>query len=269
MPFTTQQSDGADMTERFSNQFKKQLQAQEQLIGLWISTPSAFTTEICATAGFDWLLLDGEHTPNDLQTLLSQLQAVAGYPETQAVARPPIGDPVLIKQYLDVGVQTLLIPMVDTAEQAREMVRATRYPPHGIRGVGYGGARVSRWSLRQDYPTRANDEICLLVQAETRTAMENLDEICAVEGVDGVFLGPSDLSAAYGHLGNPGHPEVQAVIEQGIKTILKHGKAPGILTPNEAQAQNYIRLGAKFVAVGLDVLILAKGARELRQRFKS
>lgn len=255
------------MMPDFSNRFKARLKAGESQIGLWLSIPSAFTTEICATAGFDWLLLDGEHTPNDLQSTLSQLQALGAYPQSQAVARPPIGDPVIIKQLLDVGVQTLLIPMVDTAKQAAELVRATRYPPQGIRGVGYGTARVSRWDLRSDYPNLANDEVCLLVQAETRTAIDNLDEICAVEGVDGVFLGPSDISAAYGHLGQPGHPEVQAVIEKSIEIILKHGKAPGILTPDEKLARRYLELGAKFVAVGLEARVLARGVRELRQRF--
>lgn len=253
----------------FENRFKTRLLDGQTQIGLWISIPNAFTTEICATAGYEWLLLDGEHTPNDLQTTLAQLQAIGAFPHTQAVARPPIGDSVIIKQLLDIGVQTLLIPMVDTAEQALELVRATRYPPAGIRGVGYGTARVSRWDLRTDYPKLANDEVCLLVQAETQTAMDNLDSICAVDGVDGVFLGPSDLAAAYGHLGNPGHPDVQRVIERGIATILKHGKAPGILTPDEKLAKHYLDLGAKFVAVGLDARVLARGVRELRQRFGS
>jgi len=251
----------------FSNRFKEAIRAGKPQIGLWLSIPSAFTAEICATAGFDWLLLDGEHTPNDIQTVLAQVQACAGYPNTHPIARPVIGDPVLIKQLLDIGVQTLLIPMVDSAEQARELVRAMRYPPHGFRGVGYGTARVSRWDLRQDYARVANDEVCLLVQAETQIAIENLDEICGVEGVDGVFLGPSDLAAAYGHLGNPGHPDVQSVIERGIATIVGHGKAAGILTPDEGLAKRYLSLGAQFVAVGLEARVLARGTRELRQRF--
>jgi 4-hydroxy-2-oxoheptanedioate aldolase len=250
------------------NRFKEAIKAGQSQIGLWLSIPSAFTAEICATAGFDWLLLDGEHTPNDIQTVLAQVQACGGYPNTHPIARPVIGDPVLIKQLLDIGVQTLLIPMVDTAGQARELVRAMRYPPHGFRGVGYGTARVSRWDLRQDYPKVADSEVCLLVQAETQTAIENLDEICDVEGVDGIFLGPSDLAAAYGHLGNPGHPDVQSVIEKGIATIVRHGKAPGILTPDETLAKRYLSLGAQFVAVGLEARVLARGIRELRQRFR-
>ena len=255
------------MNLTFDNRFKARLLRGEPQIGLWLSIPSAFTAEICATAGFDWLLLDGEHTPNDIQTVLAQLQACGGYPQSPPIARPVIGDPVLIKQLLDIGVQTLLVPMVDTAEQAAELVRATRYPPHGFRGVGYGTARVSRWDLRSNYPQVADAEICLLVQAETRTAIDQLEQICRVDGVDGVFLGPSDLAAAYGHLGNPAHPDVQAVIEHAIATILKHGKAPGILTPDENLAKHYLSLGAKFVAVGLEARVLAKGVRELRQRF--
>jgi len=251
------------------NAFKKHLLAGEPQIGLWLSIPSAFTAEICATAGFDWLLLDGEHTPSTIQTVLSQLQALGGYPNSHPIVRPVIGDPVLIKQLLDVGVQTLLVPMVDDGKQAAELVRATRYPPHGFRGVGYGTARVSRWDLRTDYPNVANEEVCLLVQAETKTAIEHLDEICATSGVDGVFLGPADLAAAYGHLGNPAHPDVQAVIEQGITTILKHGKAPGILTTDETLAKRYLSLGAKFVAVGLEARVLARGVRELRSRFST
>lgn len=255
------------MNLTFDNRFKARLRRGEPQIGLWLSIPSAFTTEICATAGYDWLLLDGEHTPNTIQTVLSQLQACGGYPQSHPIARPAIGDAVLIKQLLDVGVQTLLIPMVDTPEQAQQLVQATRYPPHGIRGVGYGTARVSRWDLRQNYPQVADEEVCLLVQAETRTAIDNLEGICQVDGVDGVFLGPSDLAAAYGHLGNPGHPEVQSVIEAAIQTIVHHGKAPGILTPDESLAKRYLSLGATFVAIGLEARVLARGVRELRQRF--
>ena len=255
------------MNLTFDNRFKARLLRGEPQIGLWLSIAHAFTTEICATAGYDWLLLDGEHTPNDIQTVLAQLQACGGYPQTHPIARPATGDAVLIKQLLDVGVQTLLIPMVDTPEQAKELVGATRYPPQGFRGVGYGTARVSRWDLRQNYPQVANDEVCLLVQAETRIAIDNLPAICEVEGVDGVFLGPADLAAAYGHLGHPGHPEVQAVIEGAIQTIQAHGKAAGILTPDENLAKHYLSLGAKFVAVGLEARVLARGVRELRQRF--
>ena len=250
-----------------TNPFKQALQEGRRQIGLWQAMASSYTAEICAGAGFDWLLFDGEHAPNDVPTMLAQLQAVESYP-THAIARPPIGDVVLIKQYLDLGFQTLLIPLVDTAEQAAHMVRAMRYPPDGIRGVGAGSARVARWNRVENYFRDADAQMCLLVQAETKTAMDNLEAIAAVEGVDGIFIGPADLSASLGHRGNAAHPEVQAVIEDGIKRITAAGKAPGILTSNNDLAQHYLDLGAIFVAVGTDVGILAKQTVALANRFK-
>ena len=250
------------------NPFKQALKEGRRQIGLWQAMANPLTAEICAGAGFDWLLFDGEHAPNDVPTMLAQLQAVESYP-THAIARPPIGDVVLIKQYLDLGFQTLLIPLVDTAEQAAHMVRAMRYPPEGLRGVGAGSARVSRWNRVENYFRDADAQMCLLVQAETRAAMDNLDAIAAVEGVDGVFIGPADLSASLGHRGDAGHPEVQAVIEDGIRRIAKAGKAPGILTSNNDLAQHYLDLGATFVAVGTDVGVLAKQTLALANRFKA
>ena len=249
------------------NPFKQALKEGRRQIGLWQAMASPFTAEICAGAGFDWLLFDGEHAPNDVPSMLAQLQAVESYP-THAIARPPIGDVVLIKQYLDLGFQTLLIPLVDTADQAAQMVRGMRYPPDGVRGVGAGSARVSRWNRVENYFRDADEQMCLLVQAETRTAMENLEAIAAVEGVDGIFIGPADLSASLGHRGNAAHPEVQAVIEDGIKRIAAAGKAPGILTSNNELAQHYLDLGATFVAVGTDVGILAKQTTALARRFQ-
>ena len=249
------------------NPFKQALREGRLQIGLWQAMASPCTAEICAGAGFDWLLFDGEHAPNDVPTMLAQRQAVESYP-THAIARPPIGDVVLIKQYLDLGFQTLLIPLVDTAEQAAHMVRAMRYPPDGLRGVGAGSARVSRWNRVENYFRDADEQMCLLVQAETKTAMENLEAIAAVDGVDGIFIGPADLSASLGHRGNAAHPEVQAVIEDGIKRITAAGKAPGILTSNNDLAQHYLDLGAIFVAVGTDVGILAKQTTALAGRFK-
>ena len=249
------------------NPFKQALKEGRRQIGLWQAMASPFTAEICAGAGFDWLLFDGEHAPNDVPSMLAQLQAVESYP-THAIARPPIGDVVLIKQYLDLGFQTLLIPLVDTADQAAQMVRGMRYPPDGVRGVGAGSARVSRWNRVENYFRDADEQMCLLVQAETRTAMENLEAIAAVEGVDGIFIGPADLSASLGHRGNAAHPEVQAVIEDGIKRISAAGKAPGILTSNNELAQHYLDLGATFVAVGTDVGILAKQTTALARRFQ-
>jgi 4-hydroxy-2-oxoheptanedioate aldolase len=232
---------------------------------------SAYSTEICAGAGFDWLLLDGEHAPNDLQSILMQLQIVAAYPDTHPIVRVPVGHghagTTLIKQYLDVGAATILVPMVDTAEQAKALVEAMRYPPHGIRGMG--GARASRWGRYPQYAQEANQQVCLLVQAETTTALKNLDAIAAVEGVDGVFIGPADLSASMGHVGNQTHPEVKAAIEDAFRRILKAGKAPGILTPDEDLSRHYLSHGGLFMAVGLDNNLLARHTSALCQRFKN
>ncbi len=252
------------------NPFKQALREQRAQIGLWVGLASAYTAEICAGAGFDWLLVDGEHAPNDLPSLLAQAQAIATCPGSHAIARVPSGQgelgKMLVKQYLDLGFQTLLVPMIDTPQQAAEVVQAMRYPPDGVRGMA--GARASRWGRLPNYAREANGQVCLLVQAETTTALEHLDAIVATEGVDGVFIGPADLSASMGHVGNPGHPEVQAAIEDAIARIRRAGKAPGILTSDEAQARHYLSLGATFVAVGLDSALLARATRALAEKFK-
>lgn len=251
-----------------ANPFKQALPKPRAQIGLWLGLADPYAAEMCATAGFDWLLIDGEHGPNDLRSMLGALQAVAPYP-AHPVLRIPHGDTALIKQVLEIGATTLLVPMVESAEQARDLVRATRYPPQGVRGVGSGLARSSRWSAYPDYLRDANDGICLLVQVETASALSNLDEIAAVDGVDGVFIGPADLSASMGHLGNPGHPEVRQAIDTAIARILSAGKAPGILAVDEALARHYIDLGVRFVAVGVEVTLLARAARALAARFTS
>lgn len=249
------------------NTFKQRLKGGEPLIGLWVGLADAYAAELAATLGYDWLLLDGEHAPNDLRSLLGQLQAVAPY-RSQPIVRPPIGDAVLIKQLLDIGAQTLLVPMVESATQARELVRAMRYPPEGIRGVGSALARASRWNTVPDYLNRAEEQLCLLVQVENRAGLAALPEILAVEGVDGVFIGPADLSAALGHRGNPGHPEVQAAIETAIGHIVASGKAAGILSADQGLARRYLELGATFVAVGVDTSVLVKGLQTLLANFK-
>ena len=254
------------MTPTPGNPFKEALARGERRVGLWLSMADPVAAEIVATAGFDWLLIDGEHAPNDVRSTLATLQALQAYP-SHPVVRVVTAEPHHLKQVLDIGAQTVLVPMVDTAEQARTMVAATRYPPEGIRGVGAYGARVTRWGLRRDYLAVANDEVCLLVQAETPTALGNLEAICAVDGVHGVFIGPADLSSSMGHRGNPGHPEVQAAIEAAIRTIVGCGKAAGILTPDIALASRYLEIGATFVAVGLDVMLLGQAARKLAADF--
>jgi 4-hydroxy-2-oxoheptanedioate aldolase len=248
------------------NPFKKALAAKQPQVGLWLSMADPYLAEVSATAGFDWLLVDGEHAPNDLRSTLAALQAIAPY-RSQPVVRAVAGEVALVKQLLDIGAQNLLVPMVDTADQARRLVSATRYPPGGIRGVGSAVGRASRWSQRTEYLDVADDEVCLLVQAETVTALQNLEEICAVDGVDGVFIGPADLSASLGHRGKPGHPEVQAAIEGAIRRIVESGKAAGILTSDHVLARKYLELGATFVATGVDVLMYANAARKLAAEF--
>jgi 4-hydroxy-2-oxoheptanedioate aldolase len=248
------------------NSFKTALAARQPQIGLWLSMADPYMAEVSATAGFDWLLVDGEHAPNDLRSTLAALQAVAPH-AAQPVVRAVHGDTALIKQLLDIGAKNLLVPMVDTAEQARALVSATRYPPLGIRGVGSAVGRASQWSARSDYLDVADEEVCLLVQAETVTALSNLEEICGVDGIDGVFIGPADLAASMGHRGRPGHPEVQAAIEAAMQTIVASGKAAGTLTSDQKLARRYLQLGCTFVAVGVDVLLYAGAARKLAADF--
>lgn len=259
------------------NPFKQAMAQGQAQIGLWLALADAYSAEIIAGTGYDWLLVDGEHAPNDLRSILHQLQAIASAtsalpPGVQAphpIARVPVGDTALIKQYLDIGAQTLLVPMVDTPEQAQQLVRATRYAPEGVRGMGSALARSSRWQAYPQYVHEANQQICLLVQAETVEAMAHLDAIAATPGVDGVFIGPADLSASMGHPGNPGHPDVQAAIHDGITRILRAGKAPGILATTESQARQWLAAGALFVAVGVDTMLLASAAQNLLARFRA
>lgn len=251
-----------------TNPFKAALRAQRPQIGLWQALGSAYTAEICATAGFDWLLFDGEHGPNDVPSLLAQLQAVNGY-GSHPVARPPAGETRLIKQYLDLGFTSLLIPFVETEAQARALVAAVRYPPEGVRGVASGLVRASRWNRVPSYLDRASEEICLLVQIESPLGLENLSAIAGVPGVDGVFLGPADLSAALGRRGAPDHPDVRSRIERAITEIRAAGKPAGILCADLALARRYMALGCVFVATGADVSLLAAGAAALRAEAES
>lgn len=249
------------------NHFKKALLQDQALIGLWLGLANSYTAELIAGAGFDWLLIDGEHAPNDQQQMLSQLQTLAAFNCT-AIIRPVWPDAVRIKQILDLGAQTILAPMIETAAQAADVVKASHYPPAGIRGVGSALARASQFNRCANYLQTANEQICVLVQIETTKGVENLADILAVDGVDGVFIGPADLSAAMGHIGNPTHPEVQKVITDSITMIKKAGKAPGILMADKALAHKYIELGAQFVAVGSDTGLLMKASSDLLSAFK-
>ncbi len=249
------------------NPFKHALAEGQPQIGLWLALANNYTAEIAATAGFDWLLLDGEHAPNDVRSILGQLQALAAY-RSHAVVRPVEANTALIKQLLDVGAHSLLVPMIETAEQARAVVAATRYSPAGVRGVGSAIARVSRWNQHANYLHEADDSVCVLLQVESQRGIANLDEIAAVDGVDGVFFGPADLSASMGHRHNPGAPEVQDAIESGIARVRAAGKAPGILTSDAKLAHRYLELGALFIAVGVDATLLARAARDLAASYK-
>ena len=248
------------------NKFKHAIARGELQIGLWCSLCSNITAEIVSHSGFDWLLLDTEHSPNEVPDVLAQLQAVqAG--TASAIVRPAWNDIVLIKRFLDIGAQTLLIPFVQTPDEARRAVEATRYPPGGMRGIT-GSGRASRYGRVKDYLKNASREICLLVQVETRSALDNIEAIASVDGIDGVFIGPNDLAASFGHIGNWGHPEVQAVLEDAVRRLKKIGKPAGILTPNEEEAKRFIQWGYTFVAVGADLGLLARGADALAGRFK-
>lgn len=248
-----------------TNPFKRAITTGKPQIGLWSSLSSNYSVEVIAGAGFDWLLLDTEHSPNDLESVLAQLQAAAPYP-THPIVRVPWNDMVMIKRYLDIGAQTLLLPYVQSVEEAKNAVRFTRYPPQGVRGVA-GATRATRYGRIKDYFKRVHDELCLLVQVETRAAMADLDGIAAVEGVDGVFIGPNDLAADMGHLGNWQHPEVWKVMEEAAKRIRKAGKAPGILV-GEADGKRCLDMGFLFIAVGADVGLLARGSEALAAKFK-
>jgi 4-hydroxy-2-oxoheptanedioate aldolase len=249
------------------NTFKEALASGPPRIGLWLALADAYCAEVCATTGFDWLVIDAEHAPYDLRSILAALQAVAGH-GVDAVVRLPQGDPTLIKQLLEIGATTLLVPMVDSADEARAIVRATRYPPDGVRGVGSGLGRSSRWSSYGDYLKAAADQVCVLVQVESVAALSAVREIAEVDGVDGVFVGAADLAASMGHLGQPAHPEVRRAVEDAIATIRAAGKPAGVLETDNELARRSLALGAGFVAVGTDVGVLTRSLRQLAEMFK-
>jgi 4-hydroxy-2-oxoheptanedioate aldolase len=253
--------------ELVRNNFKKAIAEGRVQIGLWSSLCSNIGAEVLADAGFDWILLDGEHSPNDVPSTMSQMQALVGG-TASPIVRPAWNDAVMIKRILDIGAQTILVPYVQNAEEAKRAVAAVRYPPAGIRGVA-SSTRANHYGRVNNYLNLADSEICLLVQVETRPALGELEAIAKVEGVDGVFIGPSDLAASLGHIGNPAHPEVQAALEDAVKRLKAVGKAAGILTLSEEEARRYIGWGYTFVAVGSDIGLLGRGADALAKKFKS
>jgi 4-hydroxy-2-oxoheptanedioate aldolase len=248
------------------NRLKQALLKKQRQIGLWSTLSSNYTVEVLAGAGFDWLVLDTEHSPADLENLLGQLQAIAAYPTTPVV-RVPWNDMVNIKRVLDLGAQSLLIPQINTAEEARNAVAFTRFPPSGLRGVA-GTTRGTRFGRIKNYFKTAHEDICVIVQLESRESLDNLEVIATIDGVDGLFIGPADLHASLGYPGERAHADVLPVIEQAIKRIVKSGKIAGILT-EEALAPRWIDAGATFVGIGSDVGILARGAEQLAAKFKS
>ena len=249
------------------NSFKRRALAGESLYGIFHGIPDAYAAEICAGAGFDWVVIDGEHAPFDFRTILHHLQAMSAY-DVSPIVRIPEGNPNLIKQLLDAGVQSLVVPMVETAEQAAALVQAMRYPPAGIRGVGTALARAARWNRVKNYFGEADDEMCLIVQVESVPGLNNLEAILAVDGVDGVLIGPADLGASMGYLGKPGAPEVVGAVCKALATIREHNKIAGMLTVSSSLIKRYQEAGANMVGVGLDTLLLARATRDLALKYK-
>lgn len=249
------------------NSFKTKLRGGDQQIGLWCTLPGSYVAELLAGAGFDWMLLDTEHSPGDPLTVYAQLQAIAAY-GVSPVVRPAANDITLIKRFLDLGAQTLLIPYIQTAEEARQCVAATRYPPDGVRGVS-AVTRATRFGRVKGYGKRAEEELCLLVQVETSEALDRVEEIAMVAGIDGVFIGPGDLAASLGYVGQPDHPDVKAAISDAISRIRACGKPVGILTSNSSYAKQCIDMGTTFTAVGVDASLLANATDLLRREFNS
>ena len=248
------------------NRLKLRLAAGETVFGSWLGMADPYAAEMAATCGFDWLLIDGEHAPNDLRSTMAQL-AVIEPSSSLPVVRLRDDDPARIKQVLDAGAQSLMIPMIETAEQALRALRATRYPPEGIRGIGSSLARASRFSAIPDYLKTANDQICLILQVESRAGLSALDDILAIDGIDCVFIGPADLAADMGHLGNAGHPEVRAAVLDALAHIAASGKAAGMLSTEEGFIADCVKAGARFVGVGIDVVAYVGAMRTLARKY--
>ena len=249
------------------NALKAALAAKTVQMGLWMNLVSPIAAEALAGAGLDWLLIDGEHGPNDIPTILAQVQAIGS--RTSVVVRPPVGEVRMIKQLLDLGVQTILVPMIESADHAAQMVKAMHYPPVGMRGVGATIARASDYGRITDYITSANDQTCLILQIESRAGLAALPEILKLDGVDGVFIGPADLAADMGHPGNSSAPEVQAAIDKALAAIMASGKSAGILTFDAKAAQRYSAMGVTFLGIGSDVAVLVKAVTATLQAAKA
>lgn len=255
-------------TDRLTNDFKARLMAGDDMLGLWFGLANNIAAEICAQSGFDWLMIDAEHSPLSDKDILSCLQALAPY-DISPIVRPVSGDKNVLKRLCDIGVQTFLVPMIDTAEDAHNVVAAVQYPPSGTRGLGTSMARAARWNMMPDYFTRANEQMCVILQIETKEGLKNLKDIAAVKGVDSVFIGPSDLGAALGYPGQPSHPDVVAAVFQAISDVRSCGKPAGVLAVTSELVETYKSAGANYVGVGSDCGVLAKGVQRLYESFAS
>jgi len=256
------------MTDIMSNRFRAGLESGETQFGVWLGIPDTTAAEIMAGAGFDWLLIDHEHGAFELREIMAHLQTLAAY-DVAPIVRPVNGDAALLKKLCDIGAQSFIVPMIDTADQAAELVSAVKYPPEGRRGMGTSLARAARWNSVSGYLGRANEEMLVVVQAETTTAIDNLEAIAGTPGIDGVFIGPSDLSASMGHVGDVSHPEVVQTVSDALRTIRAAGKYAGLLCLDESQIAHYEACGANFVGVGVDTLLLGNAARGLAGRCKA
>ena len=252
--------------EMRKNIFKQKILKFEKQIGIWSCLSNNIVAEILSVVGFDWIVIDMEHSPNDIQEVLSQLQIIQGF-NSEPVVRVPWNEPVMVKRVLDMGAQTILLPYIENAEEAKAAVAATRYPPKGIRGV-MSAARMNKYGTVKNYYTEAEKEICVLVQCETKKAIKNISKIAAIDGIDGIFLGPSDLSASIGKIGQFENEEVQSLIMQGLEDCKKNKKAAGILTAKLDYAKKYVSDGFTYVAVNSDTNLFARSAENLLKEFK-
>lgn len=253
--------------KEITNVFKQRLKKGDIQYGVWNGLTDTIVAEILAGSGFDWIVIDAEHAPFDLKSIQLQLQAIAQY-NIPVIIRPPVGDQILIKQLMDIGVQSLLVPNVESAQQAADCAKYMRYAPEGVRGVGTALARAAQWNRIDGYFENANNEMCLVVQVESVAGVENLDNILNVKNVDAVFMGPADLAASMGHLGNPSHPEVVASVNNCLKKIVSSDKKAGVLTSSKNLIEQYVNKGTSMVGVGLDTLLLSKAAKTLAEEYK-
>ena len=255
-------------TMSINNRFKSAIKKGQQQFGIWNGIPHSYAAEICAGAGFDFVVVDAEHAPFSIDQIVIQLQAMSRYAECSPIVRIPNDDPVLIKRLLDAGVQNFIVPMLESADQVKHMHQALRYPPEGIRGVGTALARAAQWNRVNDYFKLANNEVCLIAQIESVKGIEALDDILNQEAGEIIFLGPADLAGSMGYLGQPGHPEVVSAVKTAIEKIVASDKAAGILTSDPALIEEYSQMGVQMIGVGLDTILLAKATQKLAENYK-